>query len=57
MAIVRGSSTWWHKPAAHGVLLLFAFFSVFPLLMVISISLRPGNFLSLIHISEPTRPY
>ncbi|MBK7534511.1 MAG: maltose ABC transporter permease MalG [Myxococcales bacterium] len=44
MAIVRGSSTWWHKPAAHGVLLLFAFFSVFPLLMVISISLRPGNF-------------
>lgn len=44
MAIVRGSATWWHKPAAHAVLLLFAFFSVFPLLMVISISLRPGNF-------------
>lgn len=44
MAIVRGSSTWWHKPAAHAVLLLFSFFSVFPLLMVISISLRPGNF-------------
>jgi maltose/maltodextrin transport system permease protein len=43
MAIVRGSSTWWHKPLAHIVLISIALFSVFPLLMVISISLRPGN--------------
>ena len=44
MAIVRGSSSWWHKWAAHAVLIAFAIFSVFPLVMIISISLRPGNF-------------
>jgi maltose/maltodextrin transport system permease protein len=44
MAIVRGSSSWWHKWAAHAVLIAFAVFSVFPLVMIISISLRPGNF-------------
>ncbi len=43
MAIVRGSSTWWHKWVAHAILLTFVVFSVFPLVMVISISLRPGN--------------
>lgn len=43
MAIVRGSSSWWHKWAAHAVLIAFALFSVFPLVMIISISLRPGN--------------
>lgn len=43
MAIVRGSSSWWHKWAAHAVLIAFAAFSVFPLVLVISISLRPGN--------------
>lgn len=43
MAIVRGSSSWWHKWAAHAVLIAFAAFSVFPLILVISISLRPGN--------------
>jgi maltose/maltodextrin transport system permease protein len=43
MAIVRGSSSWWQKPAAHAVLILFAIFSVFPLVMIVSISLRPGN--------------
>lgn len=43
MAIVRGSSSWWHKWVAHAVLIAFVIFSVFPLVMIISISLRPGN--------------
>lgn len=43
MGIVRGASNWWHKPIAHAVLLVFVIFSVFPLVMVIAISLRPGN--------------
>jgi maltose/maltodextrin transport system permease protein len=43
MAIVRGSSAWWHKWVAHAILLIFVVFSVFPLVMVISISVRPGN--------------
>lgn len=43
MAIVRGASSWWQKWAAHAILIAFSIFSVFPLVMVISISLRPGN--------------
>lgn len=44
MAIVRGTSQRWRKVAAHAVLLAFVGFSVFPLLMMLSISLRAGNF-------------
>jgi maltose/maltodextrin transport system permease protein len=44
MAIVRGSSNWWQKWVAHLVLILFSLFTLFPLLMIVSISLRPGNF-------------
>ncbi len=43
MAIVRGSSSWWQKWAAHSILIIFVLFSVFPLVMVLSISFRPGN--------------
>lgn len=44
MAIVRGKSQRWHKVAAHSVVLFFIAFSLFPMLMVVLISLRPGNF-------------
>jgi maltose/maltodextrin transport system permease protein len=43
MAIVRGSSSWWQKWVAHAILIVFVLFSVFPLVMVLSISFRPGN--------------
>lgn len=46
MAIVRGKSSWWHKPLAHFILLSFVAFSIFPLLMIVSISLRSGNLAS-----------
>jgi maltose/maltodextrin transport system permease protein len=46
MAIVVGKSQRWRKLAAHAFLLLFLVFTLFPLAMVISISLRPGNFAS-----------
>lgn len=44
MAIVRGRSRTWQKLAAHAIVLAFIVFSLFPLLMIVSISLRPGNF-------------
>lgn len=43
MAVVRGKSSWWQKPSAHLVLILFVAFSLFPLFMILVISLRPGN--------------
>jgi maltose/maltodextrin transport system permease protein len=46
MAIVVSKSHRWRVFAAHGLLLVFLVFTLFPLLMVISISLRPGNFAS-----------
>lgn len=46
MGIVVGKSHKWRALAAHGFLLVFLAFTLFPLLMVISISLRPGNFAS-----------
>jgi maltose/maltodextrin transport system permease protein len=44
MPIVVGKSHRWRVVAAHVFLLAFLVFTLFPLLMVISISLRPGNF-------------
>ena len=44
MPIVVGKSHRWRVLAAHLFLLSFLVFTLFPLLMVISISLRPGNF-------------
>lgn len=46
MAIVVSKSERWRVLAAHGFLLVFLGFTLFPLLIVISISLRPGNFAS-----------
>jgi len=46
MAIVVSKSHRWRVFAGHGFLLLFLVFTLFPLAMVISISLRPGNFAS-----------
>jgi maltose/maltodextrin transport system permease protein len=46
MAIVVGKSHRARAVAAHGFFLVFLSFTLFPLLMVISISLRPGNFAS-----------
>ncbi|HEY0191115.1 MAG TPA: maltose ABC transporter permease MalG [Kofleriaceae bacterium] len=46
MAIVVGKSQKWRTIAAHAFLLAFLAFTLFPLLLVISISLRPGNFAS-----------
>lgn len=46
MAIVHGRSHRWRKFVAHGILIAFVVFSIFPLVMLISISLRPGNFAS-----------
>jgi len=46
MPIVASRSHRWRVVAAHGFLLVFLLFTLFPLLMVISISLRPGNFAS-----------
>jgi maltose/maltodextrin transport system permease protein len=44
MAIVTGRRHRWRVFAAHGFLLAFLVFTLFPLVMVISISLRAGNF-------------
>jgi maltose/maltodextrin transport system permease protein len=46
MAIVVSKFHRWRVLAAHGFLLVFLGFTLFPLLMVVSISLRPGNFAS-----------
>lgn len=46
MAIVTGKSHRWRVLAAHGFLIAFLVFTLFPLVMVISISLRAGNFAS-----------
>lgn len=44
MAIVIDKSQRWRVLAAHAFLILLCALVIFPLLMVISISLRPGNF-------------
>ena len=44
MAIVTGKSQQWRVFAAHAGLWLLLAFTLFPLLAVLSISLRPGNF-------------
>jgi maltose/maltodextrin transport system permease protein len=44
MPIVASKSHRWRVLAAHGFLIVFLLFTLFPLAMVISISLRPGNF-------------
>ena len=44
MPIVVSKSHRWRVFAAHGFLIVFLLFTLFPLAMVISISLRPGNF-------------
>ena len=46
MAIVVGNSQRWRALAAHAFLLTFLAFTLFPLALVVSISLRPGNFAS-----------
>jgi len=43
MPIVTGRSHRWRVVAAHGFLIGFLLLTLFPLAMVISISLRPGN--------------
>jgi maltose/maltodextrin transport system permease protein len=44
MAIVVSKSQRWREFAAHGFLWAFLIFTLFPLAIVISISLRPGNY-------------
>jgi maltose/maltodextrin transport system permease protein len=44
MPIVVSKSHRWRMVAGHGFLIVFLLFTLFPLAMVISISLRPGNF-------------
>jgi maltose/maltodextrin transport system permease protein len=44
MAIVTGKSLRWRVLAAHAGLWVLLAFTLFPLLAVVSISLRPGNF-------------
>jgi maltose/maltodextrin transport system permease protein len=46
MAMVVSKSHRWRRLAAHGFLVAFLVVTLFPLAMVISISLRPGNFAS-----------
>jgi maltose/maltodextrin transport system permease protein len=46
MPIVVSKSQRWRVVAAHAFLIVFLVFTLFPLAMVISISLRPGNFAS-----------
>jgi maltose/maltodextrin transport system permease protein len=46
MPIVAGSSHRWRVFAAHGFLIALVLATLFPLAMVMSISLRPGNFAS-----------
>ena len=44
MAIVLGKQARWRTLAAHAVMWVFIAITLFPLLAVVSISLRPGNF-------------
>jgi maltose/maltodextrin transport system permease protein len=44
MAIVLGKQARWRTVAAHAVMWVFIAITLFPLLAVVSISLRPGNF-------------
>ncbi|MCY4744181.1 maltose ABC transporter permease MalG [Pelomonas sp. UHG3] len=44
MAIVLGKQARWRTFAAHAVMWVFIAITLFPLLAVVSISLRPGNF-------------
>ncbi len=44
MAIVLGKQARWRTVAAHAVMWAFIAITLFPLLAVVSISLRPGNF-------------
>ena len=44
MAIVTGKSQRWRVFTAHAALWVLLAFTLFPLLAVVSISLRPGNF-------------
>jgi maltose/maltodextrin transport system permease protein len=44
MAIVVGKSQQWRVYAAHAFLIALAAVTIFPLALVVSISLRPGNF-------------
>ncbi|HEY0953544.1 MAG TPA: maltose ABC transporter permease MalG [Roseateles sp.] len=44
MAIVLGKQAHWRTVAAHAVMWVFIAVTLFPLLAVVSISLRPGNF-------------
>ena len=44
MAMVMTSSQRWRVWALHAVLIAFVVLSLLPLLMIVSISLRPGNF-------------
>ena len=46
MPIVVSKSHRWRVFAAHAFLIVFLLFTLFPLAMVVSISLRPGNFAS-----------
>jgi maltose/maltodextrin transport system permease protein len=46
MAIVVSKSQRWRVLAAHVFLLSFCLLSIFPFLVVLSVSLRPGNFAS-----------
>lgn len=43
MAIVTGKSQRWRVLAAHVFLIALICVTVFPLLAIVSISLRPGN--------------
>ncbi|MBT9493559.1 MAG: maltose ABC transporter permease MalG [Paucibacter sp.] len=44
MAIVRGKQARWRVWAAHSLMWAFLAITLFPLLAIVSISLRPGNF-------------
>jgi maltose/maltodextrin transport system permease protein len=44
MAIVTGKGTRWRAAAAHLGLIAFCALTLFPLFLIVSISLRPGNF-------------
>jgi maltose/maltodextrin transport system permease protein len=44
MAIVSGTQQRWRKALAHTLLCMLLILTLFPLLAIISISLRPGNF-------------
>ena len=46
MAIVTGASQRWRLLAAHAGLIALIALTIFPLLAIVSISLRPGNFSS-----------